>query len=151
MSGPRPEAAPGGGAADLDHIGLAVASIERALDFWRDALGLIPSPPEEVPVEGVRVVFLPVGSTRVELLEPLDPSSPIARFLEKRGEGIHHICLRVDDLDGALRDLVARGATIVPPPVRVGAGGRRIAFVHPRSTGGVLLELKESRETDRGA
>jgi methylmalonyl-CoA/ethylmalonyl-CoA epimerase len=129
----------------IDHLGVAVASLERALSFWRDTLGARASDPEEVPGEGVRVVFLPLGETRLELLEPLSPASPIARFLEKRGEGIHHVCVRVADLDAAVASLRERGMEIIPPDIRVGAGGRRIAFVHPRSTGGVLLELKEVR------
>ena len=128
----------------LDHIGVAVASIEVALKFWRDTLGVAASPPEEVPSEGVRVVFLPLGETRIELLEPLGPSSPIARFLEKRGEGIHHVCVRVADLEASVAALKRGGAEVIPPDIRRGAGGRRIAFVHPRSTGGVLLELKEA-------
>ena len=93
----------------------------------------------------MRVVFLPLGETRLELLEPLSADSPLARFLEKRGEGIHHVCVRVPDLDEAVASLRGRGMEIIPPEIRVGAGGRRIAFVHPRSTGGVLLELKEVR------
>ena len=127
----------------IDHIGVAVASIEAALKFWRDTLGATAGAPEEVPSEGVRVVFLPLGETRIELLEPLGPSSPIARFLEKRGEGIHHVCVRVADLEASVAALKRGGAEVIPPDIRRGAGGRRIAFVHPRSTGGVLLELKE--------
>ncbi len=128
----------------IDHIGLAVRSLEQAIPFYREALGLEVSPPEEVPAEGVRVVFVPLGGARIELLEPLHEDSPIARFLEKRGEGIHHICLQVDSIEAAAAALEARGAQLIEPRIRVGAGGRRIAFVHPRSTGGVLLELKET-------
>lgn len=128
----------------IDHLGVAVASLDKALAFWRDALGAAASEPEEVASEGVRVVFLPLGETRLELLEPLSSSSPIARFLEKRGEGIHHVCLRVSRLEEAVAALRQRGMEVIPPDIRTGAGGRRIAFVHPRSTGGVLLELKES-------
>lgn len=127
----------------IDHLGIAVRSLDDALRFYRDALGLSPSVPEEVPGEGVRVVFLPMGESRLELLEPLGPDSPVARFIEKRGEGIHHVCLRVSSLDEALAALKARGVSLIPPETRVGAGGRRIAFVHPRSAGGVLIELKE--------
>ena len=127
----------------VDHLGVAVSSLRTALEFYRDALGLSASPPEEVASEGVRVVFLPLGESRIELLEPLTPDSPVARFIAKRGEGIHHVCLRVTDLDGAVAALQAKGVEIIPPLIRVGAGGRRIAFIHPRSTGGVLLELKE--------
>ncbi|HET6373468.1 MAG TPA: methylmalonyl-CoA epimerase [Candidatus Polarisedimenticolia bacterium] len=130
----------------VDHIGIAVASIAKALEFYEGALGLAARPPEEVPTEQVRVAFLPVGETRLELLEPLSPESPVARFISRRGEGIHHLCLRVGDLDAALQAVEARGGEIIPPAPRVGAGGRRIAFIHPRSTGGVLIELKEYRE-----
>ena len=127
----------------VDHIGIAVRSLEKALTFYRDSLGLDATQPEDVPTEGVRVVFLPVGESRVELLEPLGPESPVTRFLEKRGEGIHHICLRVEDMDRTLAALEERGVRVIQPAPRVGAGGRRIAFIHPSSTGGVLLELKE--------
>jgi methylmalonyl-CoA epimerase len=127
----------------IDHIGIAVSSIEKALPFWRDTLGLTAGAPEEVATEGVRVVFLPMGESRLELLEPLNPASPIAKFIAKRGEGIHHICFRVADLDATLTALEGRGARPIAPRTRIGAGGRRIAFVHPGSTGGILLELKE--------
>ncbi|HKY32775.1 MAG TPA: methylmalonyl-CoA epimerase [Candidatus Polarisedimenticolia bacterium] len=133
----------GGRLGPIDHIGVAVASLDRALAFWRDALGAPAGPPEEVASEGVRVAFLPLGESRIELLEALGDDSPVARFIARKGEGIHHVCLRVADLKTALEDLKRRGAEIVPPEIRIGAGGRRIAFVHPRSTGGVLLELKE--------
>lgn len=131
----------------IDHLGVAVRSIDAALGFYRDALGLAPGPPEEVASEGVRVVFLPVGESRIELLEPIGEESPVARFIAKRGEGVHHICLRVSDLDEALASLAEAGSEVIPPATRVGAGGRRIAFIHPRSTGGVLIELKEYRQT----
>ena len=129
----------------LDHIGIAVRALDEALPFYRDTLGLAPQGPEEVPAEGVRVAFLQVGESRLELLEPLSDASPIARFLAKRGPGIHHICLRVADMEQALRTVRSRGAEVIPPEHRIGAGGRRVAFIHPRSTGGILLELKEYR------
>ncbi len=129
----------------LDHVGVAVRSLDQALAFYRDTLGLVASNPEEVAAEGVRLAFLPVGEARVELLEPLGPESPVGRFLAKRGEGIHHVCLRVEDLDRTLAALQLRHVRVIPPAPRMGAGGRRIAFVHPSSTGGVLLELKEYR------
>ena len=105
----------------IDHIGIAVSSLESALRFWRDALGLAAGAPEEVPSEGVRVVFLPMGESRLELLEALSPESPIARFIDKRGEGIHHICFRVTDLEtaipvtfeGVLPDLFREGQGVV--------------------------------------
>jgi len=127
----------------LDHLGLAVRSIETSLKFYRDLLGLKVRGPDEVPSEGVRIAFLAVGESRIELLEPLGPDSTVARFITRRGEGIHHVCLRVTDLDATLASMKSRGAEIIEPAPRLGAGGRRIAFVHPRSTGGVLLELVE--------
>ena len=131
------------GVGIIDHLGIAVRSLDAALRFYRDALGLTAGAPEEVPGEGVRVVFLSMGESRLELLEPMGPESPVARFIQKRGEGIHHVCMRVANLDAALAALKARGVTLVPPETRMGAGGRRIAFVHPSSAGGVLIELKE--------
>ena len=128
----------------LDHLGIAVRSLDTALTFYRDALGLSAEGPEEVPAEGVRIAFLPVGESRIELLEPMSADTTVARFLDRHGEGIHHVCLRVADIDKAVADLKQRGAQIVPPDVRRGAGGRRVAFIHPRSTGGVLLELVEA-------
>ena len=127
----------------IDHLGIAVRSLESSLSFYRDALGLPVEGPEEVPGEGVRIAFLPAGESRIELLEPLSAGSAVARFLDKRGEGIHHVCLRVKDIEATVASLKVRGAEIIPPDLRTGAGGRRIAFIHPRSTGGVLLELVE--------
>jgi len=127
----------------LDHLGIAVRSLDEALRFYRDSLGLHASATEEIPGEGVRIAFLPVGESRLELLEPLSRDSSIARFLDKKGEGIHHVCLAVTDLEAALASVELRGAQIISPRVRTGAGGRRVAFIHPRSAGGVLLELVE--------
>ncbi|MFQ5700572.1 MAG: methylmalonyl-CoA epimerase [Acidobacteriota bacterium] len=128
---------------EIDHIGIAVRSLDVSLAFYCDVLQLQAGDPEIVASEGVRVVFLRLGSTRIELLEPLEQDSAVARFIRKRGEGIHHICLLVDDLEEYIASLEARGARIIPPRIRPGARGHRIAFVHPRSTCGVLLELKE--------
>jgi len=130
----------------LDHLGIAVRSLETSLKFYRDLLGLEVQGPEEVAGEGVRIAFLPVGESTIELLEPIGPDSSIARFLAKRGEGIHHVCLRVPRIDEALAALRGKGAEIIEPAPRIGAGGRKVAFIHPRSTGGVLLELVESPE-----
>jgi len=129
----------------LDHIGIAVRSLAESLPFYTQTLGLTSQGPEEVASEGVRVAFLQVGESRLELLEPLSDDSPIARFLSKRGPGVHHFCLRVADMDRALAALRSRGAEVIPPEHRIGAGGRRVAFIHPRSTGGILMELKEYR------
>ncbi len=131
--------------AVLDHVGIAVDDLEQALAFYRDALGLEIGPGEEVPDQAVRARFVPVGQASIELLEATQPESPIARFVARRGPGIHHITLRVDDLDAALARLAARGARLIDPIPRVGAGGDRVAFVHPSSAHGVLVELKETR------
>jgi methylmalonyl-CoA/ethylmalonyl-CoA epimerase len=125
----------------IAHVGVAVPDIEAALAFYRDVLGLVPHPPENA--DGATIVSLTLGDTDVELLSPSDPTSPIARFLERRGPGIHHICYRVPDLDAALAACTAAGYRLVDAVPRLGAAGRRIAFVHPKSTAGILLELTE--------
>jgi methylmalonyl-CoA/ethylmalonyl-CoA epimerase len=129
--------------ATLDHIGVAVRGLSDAIAFYRDALGLDVSEPTEVPSERVRAVFVPVGAASIELLEATAPDSAIARSIERRGEGLHHVTLAVDDLSAALAQLKARGVRLVDETPRPGAHGTRVAFVHPSSTGGVLLELKE--------
>jgi methylmalonyl-CoA/ethylmalonyl-CoA epimerase len=120
---------------------VAVPSIAAALPFYRDVLGLAPGPAETA--DGAAIVKLALGDVDVELLEPLDPAGPIARFLSRRGPGIHHLCFRVADLDAALERCRAAGYTLVDAVPRRGAGGRRIAFVHPKATAGILLELTE--------
>lgn len=125
----------------IDHLGIAVPSLDEALKSWR-ALGFVARETHEVPTERVRAAFLPVGEARLELLEPTDPSSVIARFLEKRS-GLHHVCVLVEDLDAALAEMKARGVELVDETPRPGAEGCRVAFVHPRAATGVLLELKE--------
>jgi methylmalonyl-CoA/ethylmalonyl-CoA epimerase len=120
---------------------VAVASIADALAFYRDVLGLVPHPPEEA--DGATIVSLDFGGTEVELLEPRSPESPVAKFLAKRGPGIHHVCYRVPDLDAALAACRRAGYRLVDEVPRTGAGGRRIVFVHPKSTAGILLELTE--------
>jgi methylmalonyl-CoA epimerase len=127
----------------LDHIGIAVRSLDEALAFFSDALGLRCIGRETVTEQGVRVALLPVGESRLELLEPIDEDSPVGRFLSKRGEGIHHICLMVDDIDSALADLRARNVRLVDETPRCGVEGRKIAFLHPASSHGVLIELVE--------
>ncbi len=129
----------------VDHIGIAVPSIEEGRKLY-EAMGLSVAAIEEVPQEGVRVALIPVGETRIELLEPTRPDSPIAKFLEKRGPGIHHLCLASDELradDAVLRE--AGVALLRPEPTR-GAGGCWVQFVHPKSAGGVLLELSQPGE-----
>lgn len=125
----------------IDHIGIATKSIEEGLAVWQDALGLKPDSTEEVAEQGVRICMLPVGDTHVELLEPLSPESAVGRFLAKRGPGIHHIAVEVTDIRASLAELKHRGARLIDESPRVGARGCLIAFVHPSSTNGVLLEL----------
>ena len=127
----------------IEHIGIATHKIDDALEFWRDALGLRVVETEEVAEQGVRVAMLPVGEPRVELLEPTSDASPVTKFLEKRGPGIHHIAVRVDDIRASLQRLKEQGARLIDDAPRVGAGGCLVAFVHPSATGGVLLELVE--------
>lgn len=130
----------------IDHLGIAVPSLAEAVRAY-EALGFAVETTHDVPTEKVRAAFLPVGESRLELLEPTDPSSVIARFLEKRS-GLHHVCVLVEDIDAALAELRARGVQTLDERPRVGAGGCRVAFIHPKSAGGVLLELKEA---DHGA
>ena len=127
----------------IDHIGIATNGIDEAAAFWRDALGLATAETEEVPEQKVRVAMLPLGESRIELLEGLSEDSPIAKFLAKRGPGIHHIAVRVDDIRAALTDLKNQGRRLIDEQPRLGAGGCLVAFVHPSSMGGVLLELVE--------
>ncbi|HEX8137390.1 MAG TPA: methylmalonyl-CoA epimerase [Pyrinomonadaceae bacterium] len=127
----------------IDHLGIATRGLTEALRFWRDALGLEVTETEEVAQQGVRVAMLPVGETRVELLEPTGDWSPIARFLEKRGPGLHHIAVRVDDIRATLARLKEQGLRLIDEVPRTGAGGCLVAFVHPSSAQGVLLELVE--------
>ena len=125
----------------IAHVGVAVPDLDAALAFYRDVLGLSPHPTEEA--DGAAIASLPFGEAEVELLAPLRPDSPIARFLDRRGPGIHHLCYRVADLDAALAACRQAGYRLVDEVPRIGAGGRRIAFVHPKATAGILLELTE--------
>lgn len=127
----------------IDHVGIAVSSLEGRLPFWAQALGLEVSGMETVESERVKVAFLPVGSSRIELLEPTDESSTITRHLERRGEGIHHLTFAVTDIDALLQRLGEGGVEVLGGGARPGAEGSRVAFLHPRSTGGVLVELVE--------
>ena len=127
--------------ARVAHIGIAVPSIDAALSFYRDVLGVTPGPPETA--DGATIVGLALGDVQVELLEPRDPAGPVAKFLAKRGPGIHHVCYRVPDLDQALQRCRAAGYRLIDQVPRRGAGGRRIAFLHPQATAGILLELTE--------
>ncbi len=130
----------------IDHIGVATKGIDEAVKFYRDVLGLAVAETEEVTEQKVRVAMLAIGESRIELLEPMSADSPISRFLEKRGPGLHHIAVRVDDIRATLDGLKASGTRLIDEVPRVGAGGCLVAFVHPSSTGGVLLELVEKDE-----
>ena len=129
--------------ASVAHIGIAVTSIREALRFYRDVLQVAPNEPAPEMADGATIVSLPFDDVDVELLEPADPASPVAKFLAKRGPGIHHICYRVPDLAAALDRCRAAGYTLIDEKPRHGAGGRRIAFLHPKTTNGILLELTE--------
>lgn len=134
----------------LDHIGVAVRSLDAALSFYRDNLGLQLGGIETIAAEQVRVAMLPLGETRIELLEATGEDSPIARFIAKRGEGIHHIALAVEALDAHLRQLEAAGVRVLPGKGQYGASGHPYAFLHPSSCGGVLVELVETRRQEVG-
>jgi methylmalonyl-CoA/ethylmalonyl-CoA epimerase len=125
----------------IDHIGIATRQLEDGLAVWRDALGLNLDTTEEIAEQGVRVAMLEVGDSHIELLEALRPDSPVGKFLEKRGPGIHHIAVEVPDIKAALAELKNKGARLIDETPRVGAGGCLVAFVHPSTTNGVLLEL----------
>ena len=125
----------------IDHLGIAVPSLDAAVKAY-EALGFPVESTEEVASEAVKVAFLPVGESRLELLEPTDASSAIAKFLQKRS-GLHHVCVLVPDIDAALAELRSRGIALIDEKPRPGAGGSRVAFLHPKAAGGVLLELKE--------
>ena len=135
--------------ATLDHIGIAVANLGDALSFYRDALGLEIQTPEEVPSQRVRVHFIPVGDSSLELLEATDHRSPIAKYTAKRGPGLHHITLRVDDLAAALAQLKERGVRLIDEAPRPGAHGSLVAFIHPSSAHGVLVELMQPAVSER--
>jgi methylmalonyl-CoA/ethylmalonyl-CoA epimerase len=129
----------------IDHIGIAVNSIDEALKFFRDALGLEVKHVEEVADQKVRIAFLPIGETHVELLEPTGPDSNVAKFLESKGEGIHHMAFKVSDIGAALASLKEKGLPLIDAEPRAGGGNKNIAFMHPRGTHRVLIELCEDR------
>ena len=129
----------------IDHIAIIVRDIEQALVFYRDTLGITPGEIKEVPGEQVRIAFLPLGGpggSEIELIEPTTPDSSLTKFLEKRGEGLHHVCLEVENIDAALVEMQEKGAPVLDKQPRIAAEGRAI-FLHPRGTNGVLLELLE--------
>jgi methylmalonyl-CoA epimerase len=126
----------------IDHLGIAVKSLAQAKKFYQQ-LGLEIMPEETVEAEKVRLAMVPVGESRIELLEPSSPDSTIAKFIEKRGEGLHHVALHVNDLAGTVERLKASGTRLISDDIKIGAGGHLYVFVHPSSSGGVLLELVE--------
>lgn len=130
----------------INHLGIATKGIEEALKFWENALGLENVHSETVEDQKVRVAMLPIGETRIELLEPTSEDSPISKFLEKRGGGIHHIAVEVEDIEAALLKLKSEGARLIDEHPRIGAEGCLVAFVHPSSASGVLLELVQQQE-----
>ena len=132
----------------IDHVAIIVRNLEQALAFYRDTLGIEPSEVKAVPTEQVRIAFLPLGGpggSEIELIEPTTSDSSLTRFLEKRGEGLHHICLEVDDIDAALAEMREQGAPVLDAQPRIAAQGRAI-FLHPKGTNGVLLELLQKPE-----
>ncbi len=131
----------------IDHIGIAVSSIEKALPFYVGSLKLPLLGMEEVESQGVKVAFLQLGESKIELLEPLSDDSPIAKFIEKRGEGIHHIALAVKDINKRIEEIREHGVKMINETAVDGAGGAKVAFLHPKSAGGVLYEFCEKRES----
>jgi methylmalonyl-CoA/ethylmalonyl-CoA epimerase len=126
----------------IEHVGVAVASLDAARAFYED-LGLVCGGEEEVADQKVKVAFFPLGESRLELLESTDPDGPVGKFVARRGPGLHHLCVEVPDVGKALETLRARGYALLDETPRSGAGGRRVAFVHPKASGGVLIELSE--------
>jgi methylmalonyl-CoA/ethylmalonyl-CoA epimerase len=134
----------------VEHIAIVVEDIEEALKFWRDALGLELHQVEEVPEQESVVAFLPVGDGEIELVKPTTEESGIARYLHKRGPGIHHICFEVDDIQATLDNLKQKGVRLINEEAMTGNGGKKMAFIHPESTHGVLVELYELKKVDQG-
>jgi len=130
----------------IDHIGIAVESIEESLKLYTDILGLTLEGTEVVEEQKVKTAFLPIGDTEIELLESTHPDGPIARFIQKRGQGIQHIAFRVDDIEKALAEMKDKGVRLIDEKPRYGAGGAKIAFLHPKSTNGVLIELCQKED-----
>jgi methylmalonyl-CoA/ethylmalonyl-CoA epimerase len=131
----------------IEHIGIATRELDEALSFWRDALGLEVVETEEVAEQKVRVAMLPIGESRVELLEPTSDDSPVAKFIAKRGAGVHHVAVRVENIRESLARLREQGIRLIDETPRIGAGGCLVAFVHPSSANGVLLELVEHTQS----
>ncbi|NLP51557.1 methylmalonyl-CoA epimerase [Bacillus sp. RO1] len=128
---------------NVNHIGIAVSSIETALPFYTETLGLTFEAVEHVAEQRVRVAFINAGNCKLELLEPTSPDSPVAKFIEKRGEGIHHVALSVDSIEDRIQEMVEKGIPMIDKQSRIGAGGANIAFMHPKASNGVLVEFCE--------
>lgn len=129
----------------IDHIGIAVSNLDEAVKLYKDVLGLELHGTEVIEEQKVKVAFLPVGDSEVELLESTSPEGPIAKFIENKGQGIQHVAFRVDDIEAALEEMKAKGIRLIDEKPRYGAGGARIAFLHPKGTNGVLIELCERK------
>jgi methylmalonyl-CoA/ethylmalonyl-CoA epimerase len=127
----------------IDHVAILVDDVEKTLSFWRDALGIQMTHMQEVPAEKSRIAFLPLGDSEIELVQPTTDDSGLVRYLEKRGPGMHHICLEVDDIEGMLAQLRDKGVQLINESPQTGSGGKRYAFIHPKSANGVLVELYE--------
>jgi methylmalonyl-CoA/ethylmalonyl-CoA epimerase len=127
----------------IDHIAIVIEDIETSLSFWRDALGLDVTHIEDIPAEQSQIVFLPLGNSEIELVKPTSEDSGLARYLGKRGPGMHHICLEVDDIEAMMSQLKSKGIQLIQESPSVGLGGRKYAFIHPKSSSGVLVELYE--------
>ncbi len=130
-------------AKGLDHVAIAVKDLEKAIAFYQEAFGLELAEIEEVKEQKVRLAIFGHGMGRIELICPTEPNTSVARFLDKRGEGLHHICIEVDDIDAALAELKKQGAPLIDETPKIGAGGAKIAFIHPKGTHGVLTELRQ--------
>lgn len=130
----------------IDHLGIAVSSIASRKNFWTDVLELTFAGAETVAEQKVTTAFLPVGESEVELLESTSPDGPVAKYIEKRGEGLQHVAFRVENIEEALEELKAKGIQLIDQTPRMGAGGAKIAFLHPKATGGILVELCERNE-----
>lgn len=127
----------------IDHIAVLVEDLEATLSFWRDALGLELTGLQDAPAEQAQIAFLPVGGSEIELVKPTTGDSGLARYLEKRGPGMHHVCLEVDDIEGMLAQLKAKGVQLINEVPLEGHGGRKYAFIHPKAANGVMVELYE--------
>lgn len=130
----------------IHHIAIVIEDVEASLKFWQEILGLQPSTVSDLPAEAARIAFLPLGESEIELVQPTAPDSGLSRYLEKRGPGMHHLCLEVDDLAGMLSRLKASGIQLINEEPKVGEGGRLYAFIHPKSANGVLVELYQLAE-----